>query len=645
VISYHYRNLIIDTEEKMPDILKEIIKILPDKVISDGAFEGANIVLYTKDKDYFLNNKGTIKKAVQEFKKRIEVRPDPSLCMAREKAEKAIKKLIPKEAGAEQLIFDPPRSMVIIHADKPGLVIGKQGEILKEIKSKTLWVPIIKRNPPIRSKLIESIRAVLYENADYRKKFLDKTGHRIYDGWLRTKKHEWVRLSFLGAGRQVGRSCLFLQTPESRILMDCGIDPGEEGTETYPFLDAPEFNISELDAVIVSHSHLDHSGLIPYLFKFGYRGPVYCTLPTRDVMSLLQLDMIKIARHEGKEPIFSSEEVKQSVLHTIPLEYDEVSDITPDVRLTFYNAGHILGSSIVHLNIGNGLHNLVYTGDLKYGRTNVLEAGNTQFPRVETLIIESTYGGKDNIMAEQEADEYMIKVIKETFERGGKVLIPVLGSGRAQEVMIIVERLIREGKIPTAPVYLDGMLWDITAIHTAYPEFLNRNIRQQIFHKENNPFLAEIFKRVGSPKERKEVIESEGPCLILATSGMLMGGPSVEYLKNLAGGSKHSLIFSCYQPPGSMGHRIRGGEKQIVTRDGGKEQVININMHIHKVEITNHSDRRQLMNYVKRCNPPPRKVIVIHGESSRCMDLASSIHKQFRIETVAPKNLEVLRIK
>ncbi|MBI2662124.1 beta-CASP ribonuclease aCPSF1 [Candidatus Woesearchaeota archaeon] len=628
----------------MADILKEILKVLPDK-ISDATFEGANIVLYTKNKEYFLDNQGTIRKAVEQFKKRIELRPDPALCMEKEKAEKLIRQLIPEEAGADTFIFDEPRSQLIIHAEKPGLVIGKQGEILREIAAKTFWVTHIKRVPPIKSKLIESIRSVLYENADYRKKFLDKTGHRIYDGWLREKKHEWVRLSFLGAARQVGRACFLLQTPESRILIDCGIDPSEDGAESYPYLDAPEFNISEIDAVIVTHSHLDHSGLIPYLFKFGYNGPIYTTLPTRDVMALLQLDMIKIQRSEGKEPIYTTEEIRKMVLHTICLEYEEVNDITPDIRLTFYNAGHVLGSAIVHLNIGNGSHNFAYTGDLKYARTNVLEPGNTQFPRLETLMIESTYGGKDNIMAETEADDYMIKVIKETFERGGKVLMPVLGSGRAQEVMVIVERLINEGKIPNAPVFVDGMLWDVTAIHTAYPEFMNRNIRQIIFNKEGNPFLSPCFKQVGSNKERQQIMLEEGPCLILATSGMLQGGPSVEYLKGLAEGSKHSLIFSCYQPPGSLGHRIRSGEKEIMVNDSGKNHVLKINMDVHKVEITNHSDRRQLMNFIKRCNPQPRKVIVVHGESSRCLDLASSIHQQFRIETIAPKNLETVRIR
>src|SRR3989338_4319132 len=177
----------------MPDILKEIIKVLPEGKVSDASFEGANIVLYTKDREYFLDNKGTIRAAVQQFKKRIEVRSDPSICLEPEKAEKEIKKIIPEEAGVQEIIFDAPRSQVIIHADKPGVVIGKQGEILHDIKAKTAWVPFIKRIPPIRSKLIESIRSVLYENADEQKKFLNRVGHRIYDGWLREKKNEWVR--------------------------------------------------------------------------------------------------------------------------------------------------------------------------------------------------------------------------------------------------------------------------------------------------------------------------------------------------------------------------------------------------------------------------------------------------------------------
>lgn len=629
----------------MTEIIDEIMKYLPKEKISDACFEGANIVLYTKDKDFFINNNGAIKKIVDDIKKRVELRPDPAITMELEKAEAAVKEMIPAEAGVANIIFDPQRSRVIIEAEKPGLAIGKQGMILRDIRAKTLWVPIIRRVATIRSELIENIRAVLYQNSDYRRKFLDKIGHRIYDGWIREKRKEWIRVSFLGGARQVGRSCLFLQTPESRVLLDCGVNVASE-EEAYPHLEAPEFRIDDLDAIIVTHSHLDHSGFVPYLYKYGFRGPVYCTAPTRDVMCLLLLDYIKIMRSERKEPIFTVDDVKEMVKHSICLDFEEVTDITPDVRLTLYNSGHILGSAMLHLHIGNGLHNLVYTGDIKFARTHLLDQAATIFPRLETLIIESTYGGKDNILPPQrEEDMQLNDMITSTIKRGGKVLIPTLGSGRAQEIMLMVEDLVRTGQMEPIPVYIDGLVWDVTAIHTAYPEYLNANVRKSIFHKDANPFLAPIFKRVGSKKERKQVIEETAPCVILATSGMLVGGPSVEYLRELGDNPKNSLVFSCYQGEGSLGQRILRGEREIIFRDGMKQEILNIKMEVHRIEFTNHSDRRQLVNFIHRCEPKPKKIIVNHGENARCLDLASSIHKLARVETIAPRNLDSLRIK
>ncbi len=630
----------------MSKIITEIMKHLPDDKISEACFEGANIVLYTKSREFFFSNNGLIKNIVNDIKKRVELRPDPSIVMEMESAEKEIRALIPEDAGITQIIFDAQRSIVVIEAEKPGLAIGKQGMILREIKSKTLWIPLIKRTPAIRSLLIENIRAVLYQNSDYRRKFLDKVGHRVYDGWIREKQHEWIRMSVLGAGRQVGRSCMFLQTPESRVLLDCGVDVASDN-DAYPYLDAPEFDINELDAVIVSHSHLDHCGFVPYLFKYGYRGPVYCTEPTRDVMSLLLLDYIKIMRSEGKEPVFSSDDVKEMVKHTICLDYDEVTDLTPDVRITLHNAGHIIGSAMVHLHIGNGLHNILYTADMKFGRTKLLEPATTRFQRLETLIVEATYGGKDNILpSRHENEDFLGDIIKKTIARKGKVLIPVLGSGRAQETMLIVENLVRTGQLQNIPVYIDGMVWDITAIHSAYPEYLNNKVRKLIFHKNQNPFLSEIFRRVGSSKERKELLEDQGPCIIMATSGMLVGGPSVEYLKALAHSSRNSLVFVCYQGEGSLGRRIQRGDREIIFGSGNKQEVVPMKMETYTIEgFTGHSGRKQLMSYIYKCNPKPKKVIVNHGENSRCLDFASSIHKVYRVESIAPKNLEAVRIK
>ncbi len=628
-------------------IIKEVLKLLPDGKIEEALFEGANIVLYTKDRDFFLNESNLIRKVVSNIKKRVELRPHPSLCIDEEVARKKIKEILGEEAGVDQIIFDPQRSQVVIEAEKPGVAIGKQGSNLHEIKKETYWVPLIKRTPAIRSQIIENIRAVLYQNSDYRRKFLNKTGERIYNGWQRERKEEWVRLTYMGGARQVGRSSILLQTPESRVLLDCGIDVTGDDVSTYPHLEAPEFDISQLDAVVITHAHLDHTGLLPYLFKFGYRGPVYCTAPTRDIMALLQLDIVKIAHGEGKDPIFTSEDIKEMVKHTITLDYEEVTDITPDIRITMYNAGHILGSAMVHLHIGNGLHNLLYSGDIKFAKTQLLSPAVTQFPRLETVMLESTYGARDAVLSSpREQDKLLADIIVNTVKRGGKILMPTLGSGRGQEVIILVEKLISEGLIDDIPVYIDGMVWDITAIYTAYPEFLNNSVRQQIFHRDNNPFLAKNIKRVGSHKERMKIIEEEGSCIILATSGMLVGGPSVEYLKQMAEDKRHSLVFSCYQGEGSLGRRIQRGEKEIPMKaSGNRQEIMKINMEVHRIEISGHADRRELMSFVQRLNPRPKKILVNHGESSRCLDLASSIYKQYRIETIAPRNLDAVRIR
>ncbi len=632
----------------MAEILKEILKDIPESVeISIALFEGANIVLYTKNREFFLDNNGVIKEIVNKIKKRIEVRIDPSMTLDEEKAIEEIGKILPRETGKINILFDPQRSQVVIEAEKPGLVIGKAGEILKEIKRKTLWTPLVKRIPAIRSKIIENIRKVLYENNDYRRNFLHKVGERIYANWVNEKKEEWIRVSFLGGARQVGRSCLYLQTPESRVLLDCGVNIAASGKDAYPYFETPEFNINELDAVIISHPHLDHCGLTPLLFKMGYRGPVYWTAPTRDISALLCLDYIGVAFKEAKKSLFTATDVKEMVKHSIWLDYEEVCDITPDIRITFYNAGHTLGSAMVHLHIGNGLHNFLYSGDTKYARTKLLEAAVTKFPRLETMTLESTYGGKDNVQPpREECEKQLVEIIKKTTERKGKVLIPVLGVGRAQEVMLIVEELIRKKIIPEIPVFVQGMVWDVTAIHTAYPDFLNNQVKKAIFHHDSNPFLSTIFKQVGSAKERQQIIEETGACIILATSGMLQGGASVEYFRELAGDPRNSLVFVSYQGEGSLGKRVQSGERVFVMESNGKRENVEVKMEIHSIEgLSGHSSRNELTRFVYNLDPRPKKIIVVHGESSRCLDLASTLHKLNKIETAAPKNLEAIRIR
>ena len=622
-----------------------ILKTITDKLkgyITEASFEGANIVLYTDNQKFFQEGASQIKAIVNEVKKRIELRIDPKILTKPEEAEKEIRSIVSDEAELGDILFDAHRSVVVIAAKRPGMVIGKQGSTLNEIRRKTLWTPQVQRSPALKSKITENIRSVLYANNNYRRKFLNSIGEKIYKEWNPDKVKEWLRLTFLGAARQVGRSCMLIQTPNSKVLMDCGVDVSSRDENKFPLFNIPEFDIGQIDAVILSHAHLDHSGLVPYLYKMGYKGPLYLTEPTRDISALLALDFIGVAYKQAVKPLFSSVNVKDMVKHSIALNFNEVTDITPDIRLTFYNAGHVLGSAMVHLNIGNGAHNLLYTADFKYGKTRLLDPAVTKFPRVESIITESTYSAKKDILPpREESEKEFIGMIKETIENDGKVLLPELGLGHAQETMLRMNQAMKEGEIKKVPIYVDGMIWDINAIHTAYPDFLSANVRNQIF-QENNPFLSDVFSRVGSPHERRDVIQG-GPCIVIATSGMLMGGASVEYLRHFADNPKNLILLSCYQQPGSPGRQIQEGDKVITMPDNGER----IELKAKAVLFTGmspHAGRNEIINFFNNLRPKPKRIIVNHGEISKSLDLASSLYKLHRVETNVPRLLETLRL-
>ncbi|MEM4347771.1 MAG: beta-CASP ribonuclease aCPSF1 [Candidatus Altiarchaeota archaeon] len=625
---------------------KEIKKLVEENAPKDKVakieVEGPKIVLYTPDLEFFIQNSEEIKKLATILKKRIILRSMPEKLLPIEKADKEIRKIVPKEANLSSIYFDPNFQEVYIEAEKLGLVIGKQGTTLEEIIRRTKWTPRLLRKPPIDSKIIESTRKMLFESSETRLKNLHEVGRKIYR--KPNAECDWIRITPLGGAREVGRSCFLLQTPESNVLIDCGINVAATGMDRFPDLRAMKIETEILDAVIISHAHLDHCGFLPYLYKYGYKGPVYCTEPTRDLMALLQLDAVEISeRDDERELPYSSKEIRMALKHTIPLEYEEVADITPDIRITLYNAGHILGSSIVHLHIGEGLHNIVYSGDLKFGDTRLLEAANYEFPRVETLILESTYGGRYDILPNRkESEQELIKTIKYTIERKGKVLIPVFSVGRSQEVMMVLENYFRNGEIDV-PVFLDGMIWEATAIHTSYPEYLKLYLRNRIFNGYN-PFLVDKFEKVDA-KKRQELLNSKDPFIVLSTSGMMTGGPSVEYFKRFAENKDNTLIFVGYQSEGSLGRRIQNGLKELTIDEDGKTKLLKIEMEIKTIEgFSGHADRRQLLGYSKKIYPKPKRAILVHGEESKIMNLATTLYEMFNFEFSTPKNLETIRL-
>ena len=616
-------------------VLEDIKSMLPKDAISEFAYEGSEIILYTKGKEFFRSSTDLIKSIVNKVKKRVEVRADPSILAEESATEELIRNVVPKEAGVKDIYFEPEFAKVVIHAEKPGLVIGKSGETLLQIKNKTFWTPDVKRAPVIDSEVIRSIRKMLHKEVAYRKKFMNELGKKIYSA---SKEVEWIRITALGGFREVGRSCILLQTPQSKVLMDCGLNVNAAALKPFPQLDAPEFRIQDLDAIILTHAHMDHAGMVPYLYEYGFKGPLYCSRPTRDLSALLLLDYLQIAQRENKKAPYTSKGIEEMIKHCIPLEYGEVSDIAPDMRLTLQNAGHILGSSTVHVHIGDGLYNILYTGDMKFERTKMFDMTSTDYARAEALIIESTYGSHEDVLPlHREGEAALMDAVKKTIARGGRVVIPSFAVGRAQDVIAILADSDVDAKM-----YLDGMLWDATAIHTAYPEFMSRNMQMKILHKGKNPFTDERFKGIGSQKERQEVLNSTHPGVVLATSGMLTGGPALEYLQHFAAEPKNTLLFVGYQAEGTMGRRIQKGWKQLQL-DNGK--ILDLSLDVVTTQgLSGHSDHRQLLAFIQNLKNKPRKAIINHGESVKCVELARLIHKTFKIESVAPRVLETVRL-
>ncbi len=209
----------------------------------------------------------------------------------------------------------------------------------------------------------------------------------------------------------------------------------------------------------------------------------------------------------------------------------------------------------------------------------------------------------------------------------------------------MLEEKMREGKIPKVPVYLDGMIFEATAIHTAYPEFLNSMLRTQIFQQGDNPFLSDIFRRVDSSQMRMGIVDSKEPCIVLATSGMMSGGPVMEYFRSWASDEKNGLLFVGYQADGTFGRRLQRGLNEATFLDGPRQASVAVKIDIATIEgFSGHSDRTQLMNYVASLDPRPQRVILNHGEESKALDLCSSLHKRFGLESRLPYNLESIRV-
>jgi uncharacterized protein len=660
---------------------KIILKSIPsDSQITLVRFEGPNIALYTRNPKFALTELTYFLSSLSKnLKKRFIVRTDTSVRLPEDQTRQTVVKLLPKDVHVSAIFCDDATGEVVLEVSKPEAI---DPNMLVQIAQSTGWIAHTRRSPHIPSSSINMLHSTLKSSAKERTEFLQKLGKRLFreslvvtnvngngaiphrqqEKRMRTtvmteplssaKPQTWsisreeVMLFCLGGVKQVGRSCFIVVTPESKVMLDCGINPGEmSGVDAYPRLDWFNFDLDDLDAVVISHAHIDHQGFLPTLFKYGYRGPVYCTEPTLPLMILLQMDSVKIANSNGTYLPYEARDVNEVIKRCITLPYGKPTDISPDVTITLNNAGHIMGSATVHMNL-SGAHNILYSGDYKYARTQLLDSAVSIYPRVETLITESTYGNTTDVMPDQQlVYRGFTESINKTLMEGGKVLIPVPAVGRAQEIMLVMAKEMKDGRLIESPIYIEGMISEASAIHMSYAHYLGSEVRKSV-SQGINPFQSEYFTVISGYSKRDDILNDENPAIVMATSGMLEGGPSVEYFKELAPNPKNKIIFVSYQINGTLGRRVLDGAMTEVSMmdKSGKVKVIPVRCHTQKIDgFSGHSDFNQILNFVSRIRP--KRVLVNHGEKSKSENVASAVYSRLKIRSGVPDSREIVRLR
>ena len=615
------------------NIMAAILQNLPSEAeLTKIEYEGPRIALYSKNPGYLLKNAQVVSNMVNTIKKRIVIRIDESLRKPEHEAIEFIKKTLPDEIGVADIFFDPALGEAVIFAERPSLISKANDDLVNvELAEKTGWKIEIRKAPHTIS-IMEKINKILQETVTQRVRFYKEVGEKIF----RVKLDETVEASLitLGGFAEVGRSSIVLSTHESRILLDCGINTSsKESIRSFPRFDITGFDLNELDAIVLSHAHLDHTGFVPALFKFGFAGPIYCSEPTLPLMYMLQSEYLK---NIGTAAPYSQRDIEQVVVHTIPLSFGIVTDISPDVKLMLSNAGHILGSGLIHLHIGNGDHNLLYTGDLKFGKTYLLENAIWNFPRVETIIMESTYGDKQDIFPpREESNNCLIDSINNTISDGGKILLPVPSVGLAQELILIIHAYMKAGKIDRTKMLIEKIILEASSVHEVFPEYLSREMNHRVLDTQDAPFREQEFNFVESARL------TSGPAIIFSPSSMLIGGPSVEYLRQISEDPRNKLILTSYQAAGTPGRHIQDGGREISVCG----QTIAINCKVQKIEgFSSHSDYNQLVAYINRLKSKLRRILVNHGERANVQNLASSLNRMFKIPTQHPLVQEATKL-
>jgi uncharacterized protein len=616
-------------EERNQNIVASILNNIPsDSEITKIEYEGPFIVLYSKKPTVLLENQEIISKMVNSIKKRIVIRTDTSIRSSEESVNQIVRSSCSYPNGMSEILFDPAlgEATVFIRDFK---TLTELSQLEMPLVEKTGW-KLIWRRAPKDMKSLKSINEILHRSSEDRMNFYKRVGEKIFRQKL--SGSEEASIVCLGGFSEIGRSATLIVTHESKILLDFGIKSHfYDDTGILPRLDVYGVGMNEIDSVVISHAHLDHCGAVPILFKYGYDGPVYCTEPTFPIM----ISTLKEYVSRSKEPLYSTRDIESLITHVIPLNYGAVTDISPDVRITFANSGHMIGSASTHLHIGNGDYNIVYTGDLKFGKLNTVENAFWNFPRVETLLIESTNGNRDDKFVTRElAEDTLTKSINSTIQDGGKVLIPLPVIGLSQEICVTLGMLRSVNRINPDNIFVDEKILDMFNFYEVYSEYLSKFLKQRISEQSEDPlFIDSLIKLEPSVKWDRSII--------ICPSSMLTDGPSIKYLSQIANDPHSKVILLSEQCQGTVGKLLQEGERNITIEGENLHLRCNIDV-IPGFSI--HSDYNQLLAYINRLKPKLKKVITNHGEGKKCQNLSNSINKIFKIQTYHPLVEESIKV-
>lgn len=444
-----------------------------------------------------------------------------------------------------------------------------------------------------------------------------------------------MKLSFLGGARTVTGSMHLIQVNERRVLLDCGMFQGRRAESEHRNLNLP-FEAHCANALILSHAHIDHSGNIPTLVRGGFVGDILCTPATRDLATIMLRDSARIqekdveyvnqvrARHNEPPvaPFYTVADAEQAIQYLVGRAYHRPFEVVPGVHATFFDAGHILGSAITVLEISeNGnTKRLAFSGDLGRKKMPLLKSLET-IRDVEYLIVESTYG--DRLHGElSDADAKLARVVKETVERDGKVIIPAFAVGRAQQLIFALHRLIDKKVIPRVPVYVDSPLaLDATEIFRMYPDAFNGNVKEFI-ERAHDPFGFRLLHYVREVEESKRLNEMDEPMIIISASGMAEFGRIRHHLVNNIGDARCTILIVGFQAEHTLGRKLAEGMKRV--RIFGEEYTVRAQ--VERIDgFSAHADRDELLAWIDLAKSNLKGVFVVHGEAKSALALADGI--------------------